>query len=308
MSALNEPIIEVSNVSQRFGDTEILRGVEFNVDAGEIVGLLGPNGAGKSTTVDLLAGLTSPSSGRVRVLGVDPATDRATITAAVGVQPQQAALFPILTVDETLALFASFHERPADLHELRARVQLEGCRGTQVRHLSGGELRRLLIGIALVGQPRVVILDEPSAGLDPASRLGIAELIRTVRAGGTTVLLTTHHLDEAEALCHGVLIMRAGQIVLHGDPAELARAHAGGGEVAFTVPVGTERSLIAEAVGEDWSETELPAGGSRITARSTAPDELLRRVTFTRGLRASGITVRETGLADVYLRAVNGEP
>lgn len=308
MSAPNEPIIEVANVSQRFGETEILRGIEFTVGAGAIVGLLGPNGAGKSTTVDLLAGLTSPSVGRVRVLGVDPATDRATITAAVGVQPQQAALFPILTVDETLTLFASFHEHPADLDELRARVQLEGCRGTQVRHLSGGELRRLLIAIALVGQPRVVILDEPSAGLDPASRLGIAELIRAIRAGGTTVLLTTHHLDEAEALCDGVLIMRAGQIVLQGAPAELARAHAGGGEVAFTVPAGTERSLIAEAVGEDWSETELPAGGSRITARSTVPDDLLRRVTFTRGLRASGITVRETELADVYLRAVNGEP
>ncbi|WP_164512775.1 ABC transporter ATP-binding protein [Leucobacter chromiireducens] len=308
MSAQAAPIIEAVDVHQRFADTEILRGISLSVHPGEIVGLLGPNGAGKSTTVDLLAGLTAPSSGSVRVLGVDPARERATITAAVGVQPQQAALFPILTVDETLALFASFHERPAELAELRARVQLDECRGTQVRRLSGGETRRLLIAIALIGRPRVVILDEPAAGLDPASRLRIAELIRDIRAGGTTVLLTTHHLDDAQSLCDQVLILVDGSIIAQGAPAELARTNTEGAELSFSIPADTPRELLTTAVGDRYQEAPPLAGSVRVSVRSADPDQLLRRITFTRGLHASGIAVREATLEDVYLRAVNGEP
>ncbi|WP_025133634.1 ABC transporter ATP-binding protein [Leucobacter sp. PH1c] len=306
MSAHPDPIIALAGARQRFGAIEILHGIDLTVRPGEIIGLLGPNGAGKSTTVDLLAGLAAPSEGSVRVLGVDPVRERATITAAVGVQPQEAALFPMLTVDETLELFASFHERPVALAELRALVALDACRATRVRHLSGGELRRLLIAIALVGRPSLVILDEPAAGLDPASRVGIAALIREIRAAGTAVLLTTHHLDEAQSLCDRILILVDGRVAREGAPDALIRAHGATAELSFTVPPGTPRELIASAVDEGWSADPVAGGGSRVTVASSDPDAALRRITFTRGLHASGVTVREATLEDVYLAAVGG--
>lgn len=203
-------VIAVHGVTRSVGETEILHGVDLVVSEGEIVGLLGPNGAGKTTTVDLIAGLERPTSGRVTVLGVDPERARSTITRSVGVQPQSAALFPTLTVDETLRLFSSFHDDPLPLDELRGRAGLTGVRRTRVKELSGGEERRLLIAIALVGRPTVVLLDEPSAGLDPEMRRDIAQLIREIRAGGATVLMTTHHLDEAQHLCDRVAIMAGG--------------------------------------------------------------------------------------------------
>ena len=300
--------VSLAGVVREVDGTRILHGIDLEVGEGEIVGLLGPNGAGKSTTVDLVVGLTVASAGSVRVLGVDPAADRRTITASVGVQPQSAALFPTLTVDETLALFAAFHDDPVPLAEIRERVGLDRVRGTRVKHLSGGEERRLLIAIALIGRPELVVLDEPSAGLDPAIRRDIAALIREIRAAGATVLMTTHHLDEAQELCDRVAIMSRGRVVLRGAPEELARELSGESELQFTVPSGTDPALLDSAVGPERSVRSVP-GGERITVRSDDPDTVLRRVTFTRGLGATGVSVRQPTLEDVYLAAVgDGAP
>lgn len=299
-------VIALRGVTRAVGETGILNGVDLDVMEGEIVGLLGPNGAGKTTTVDLITGLERPTSGTVAVLGVDPARDRSTITARVGVQPQAAALFPTLTVEETLRLFASFHEDPLPLDELRDRVGLTGVGRTRVKHLSGGEERRLLIAIALVGRPTLVLLDEPSAGLDPEIRRDIAKLIREIRAEGATVLMTTHHLDEAQQLCDRVAIMAGGRILLSGAPSDLARELAAPSEVSFTIAQGTDPALLTAAVGEQRAEQAL-AAGTRITVPSDDPDATLRRLTFTRGLQATGIAVHHPSLEDVYLAAV-GEP
>lgn len=308
-----EPLATISlrDVTQTIGGTEILRGVNLQVRPGEIYGLLGPNGAGKSTTVDLIAGLAHPSGGCVTVLDVDPEADRARITRAVGVQPQSAALFPTLSVQETLELFASFHANPLPLDELRARTGIDEVHATRVKHLSGGETRRLLIAIALVGRPELVILDEPSAGLDPGIRRQIAELIRGIRDAGATVLMTTHHLDEAASLCDRVAIMRRGRIVLEGAPDELTRTLAVGSEVSFTVnrPIDAEMeellgTVLGDAGASKAHERIAVPGGTRITARTADPDALLRRITFTRGLHATGISTRSQTLEDLYLAAV----
>lgn len=299
-------VISVQGVTRTVGETQILRGVDLDAWEGEIVGLLGPNGAGKTTTVDLIAGLERPTTGTVTVLGVDPERHRSTITASVGVQPQAAALFPTLTVDETLRLFASFHDDPLPLAELRDRVGLTQVRRTRVKHLSGGEERRLLIAIALVGRPTLVLLDEPSAGLDPEMRRDIAQLIRDIRAAGATVLMTTHHLDEAQQLCDRVAIMAEGRIVLSGSPDDLARELVAPSEVSFTVAAGTDPGLLSEAVGDTRTEQAL-AAGTRITVPSDDTDATLRRLTFTRGLHATGIAVHHPTLEDVYLAAV-GQP
>lgn len=296
-------VISVQGVTRTVGEMQILRGVDLHAGEGEIVGLLGPNGAGKTTTVDLIAGLERPTTGTVTVLGVDPERQRSTITASVGVQPQAAALFPTLSVDETLRLFASFHDDPLPLAELRDRVGLTQVRRTRVKHLSGGEERRLLIAIALVGRPTLVLLDEPSAGLDPEMRRDIAQLVREIRAGGATVLMTTHHLDEAQQLCDRVAIMDRGRITLSGSPDDLARELVAPSEVSFTVAAGTEPALLSEAVGDTRTERAL-AAGTRVTVPSDDPDATLRRLTFTRGLHATGIAVHHPTLEDVYLEAV----
>lgn len=299
-------VIAVRGVTRTLGEAQILHGVDLEVKEGEIVGLLGPNGAGKTTTVDLIAGLERPSSGSVTVLGVDPERQRSTITEHVGLQPQAAALFPSLTVDETLRLFASFHDDPLPLDELRDRVGLTRVRRTRVKHLSGGEERRLLIAIALVGRPTLVLLDEPSAGLDPEMRRDIATLVREIRAAGATVLMTTHHLDEAQQLCDRVAIMARGRIVLSGSPDDLARELAAPSQVSFTVAADTDEALLSEAVGDTRTARAL-AAGTRITVPSDDPDATLRRLTFTRGLHATGIAVHRPSLEDVYLAAV-GQP
>ncbi|WP_052492582.1 ABC transporter ATP-binding protein [Leucobacter komagatae] len=296
-------VIALHGVTRAVGEAQILHGVDLEAREGEIVGLLGPNGAGKTTTVDLIAGLERPSSGSVTVLGVDPERQRSTITENVGVQPQAAALFPSLTVDETLRLFASFHDDPLPLAELRGRVGLTELRRTRVKHLSGGEERRLRIAIALVGRPTLVLLDEPSAGLDPEMRRDIAQLIREIRSAGATVLMTTHHLDEAQQLCDRVAIMARGRIVLAGSPDDLTRALVAPSQVCFTVAQDTDPELLTAAVGEQRTERAL-AAGKRITAPSDDPDATLRRLTFTRGLHATGVAVHHPTLEDVYLAAV----
>jgi len=213
--------ISVHDLRKSYGAIEALRGVSFEVAEGEVFGLLGPNGAGKTTTVEILEGYRTRDAGDVRVLGFDPARADPSFRERIGVVLQQSQLWQILTVRETHRMFAGYYEQPRDVDEVIRLVGLEEKRDARVKTLSGGQKRRLDLGVALVGNPDLVFLDEPTTGFDPAARRAAWEMIRSLRSLGKTILLTTHYLDEAEQLADRVAVLRDGKIVREGTPAEL---------------------------------------------------------------------------------------
>jgi ABC-2 type transport system ATP-binding protein len=215
------PIIEVSNLRKRYGDRSVLAGVTFSVEPGEIFGIVGPNGAGKTTTVESIAGLRRPDGGRIRVLGLDPARDRDELRLALGVQLQSSDLPDKMRVGEALDLYASFYPDPADPAALMARFGLDGHRRTAYAKLSGGLQQRVSIALALIGNPRVAILDELTTGLDPHARRETWRLVQEIRDRGVTVLLVTHYMDEAERLCDRMAVINDGRVVAVGSPAAL---------------------------------------------------------------------------------------
>jgi len=215
------PVIDVQEVRKSYGDVHAVDGITFQVAPGEIFGLLGPNGAGKTTTMEMLEGIHAPDSGRLTVLGLDVARDASSIKERIGVQLQTAALFPQLTVEELLHLFASFYGRHVEVDVLLRSLDLEEKRAAYSKNLSGGQRQRLSVALALVNDPEVVFLDEPTTGLDPAARHGLWKLILELKAQGRTILMTTHYLEEAEAICDRVAIMDHGRILDIGTSNEL---------------------------------------------------------------------------------------
>ena len=211
-------VIEVSDLTKRYGDHTAVDGVSFSVEEGEIFGILGPNGAGKTTTVESIAGLRTPDSGTIRVLGLDPRRDRPRLRTVVGVQLQESELPDRMTVREALELFASFYDDPADPATLIEELGLGEKRDTTYRHLSGGQKQRLSIALALVGQPRIAILDELSTGLDPQARRDTWDLIELIRGRGVTVVLVTHLMEEAERLADRVAVIRDGRVIALDTP------------------------------------------------------------------------------------------
>ncbi|MFJ3666502.1 ATP-binding cassette domain-containing protein [Streptomyces sp. NPDC090106] len=227
-------VIEVSELRKSYGGRPVVDGVSFTVEEGEIFGVLGPNGAGKTTTVECVEGLRVPDAGRVRVTGLDPVADHARVARVLGAQLQESELQAKLTVREALELYASFHEHPADWRPLAERLGLTGRLGTRFAKLSGGQKQRLFIALALVGTPRIVVLDELTTGLDPRARRDTWELIEDVRAGGVTVLLVTHFMEEAQRLCDRVAVIDKGRVAALDTPAGLIRRSAGATVISFT--------------------------------------------------------------------------
>jgi ABC-2 type transport system ATP-binding protein len=215
------PAISVHNLVKHFGSRTAVAGISFDVECGEIFALLGPNGAGKTTTVEMLEGYQRPDRGEVRVLGLDPITQGGALKQEIGAMPQEGGLYPAITPREALHLFSHFYSRPGDPDALLARVGLEDRAGARYRRLSGGEKQRLSLALALVGSPRLVFLDEPTAGLDPQGRRTTWEIIEALRERQVTVLLTTHYLEEAERLADRVAILNHGELVAIGTPASL---------------------------------------------------------------------------------------
>ena len=271
--------IRVEELRKRYGEEEALRGISFEIEEGEVFGLLGPNGAGKTTTVEILEGYRARDGGRVEVLGFDPQRSERSFRERIGVVLQQSAMFPNLTVRETHALFAGYYERPRDVDEVIRLVGLDAKRDTRVRRLSGGQQRRLDLGIALVGDPELLFLDEPTTGFDPAARRAAWEMIRSLRSLGKTVLLTTHYLDEAQQLADRVAVLREGRMVTIGTPADL-----------------TGSSLEAEI--------RYRRNGELVVLRTDEPTRVLHELTaaaLARGEELEGLEVRRPTLEEVYL-------
>ena len=216
--------LDITNLRKRYGEKVAVDDLTLRVSEGEIFGILGPNGAGKTTTVECAEGLRRPDGGSVQVFGIDPYRDRAEARRMVGAQLQESQLPDKLTVAEAVELYASFYPRPADTEMLMTRLGLQDQRDARFKKLSGGQKQRLSIALALVGNPRLVIFDELTTGLDPAARRESWKLAEELRADGVTVLLVTHHADEAERLCDRVALIRSGRVAACGRPEELIQA------------------------------------------------------------------------------------
>jgi ABC-2 type transport system ATP-binding protein len=246
----NSVLVSVQNLHKHYGDLVAVRGLSFDILQGEVFGLLGPNGAGKTTTIEIIEGLRQPDSGSVRVCGLDSRQESMALKERIGAQLQSTVLPDKMRVDEALHLFAGFYRRSASVHLLLERFGLVEKRRTFFENLSGGQRQRLALALALVNDPELVLLDEPTVGLDPQLRRDIYALIERFREEGRTVLLTTHYIEEAERLCDRVAIMDRGQLVALGTPRELI-ARSGQGtrlEIHLAKPVGLDRLKLIEGV------------------------------------------------------------
>ena len=295
--------IEVKDLRVAYGERAAVDGVSFAVEPGEVVALLGPNGAGKTTTVETLEGYRSPTSGTVRVLGLDPIGDRSRVVRDIGVVLQRGGVYPVMGPLRVLKLFASYYEAPRDPGELVDLLGLGEVAATPYKRLSGGEQQRLLLALALVGRPKVCFLDEPTAGVDPAGRIAVRDVIESCRDQGVSILLTSHELDEVERVADRVVIIDHGRVLAAGAPGEV-----GGGaeEVRFSVDGKIDARELAAALGVDVTE-EAPS----LYRLSGAPSpELIARLTAwlaERSLALSDLRVGRERLEDVFLRLVRSE-
>jgi ABC-2 type transport system ATP-binding protein len=286
-------VIEVTDLRKSYGGRAVVDGVSFTVEEGEIFGILGPNGAGKTTTVECVEGLRVPGGGRIRVLGHDPVADHAEVARVLGAQLQQSELQAKLTVREALELYAAFDPHPADWRPLAERLGLTEKLGTRFGKLSGGQQQRLFIALALVGGPRVVVLDELTTGLDPRARRDTWQLIEEVRASGVTVLLVTHFMEEAQRLCDRIAVIDRGRIAALDTPAGLIRRSAGATVISFSPSAPLDERELAALPALASVERK----GERITLSGT--DETVNAVITL--LARHHITARQLRVVDATL-------
>jgi ABC-2 type transport system ATP-binding protein len=277
--------VVVEGLRKAYGEVEAVRGISFEIDSGEVFGILGPNGAGKTTTVEILEGYRDRDAGTVSVLGEDPDEAGREWRGRIGVVLQSSATYDVLTVRELLELFAGYYDRPLPVDEVVSLVGLPEKRDARVRKLSGGQKRRLDLGIALVGDPELLFLDEPTTGFDPGARRRAWETIRSVRSLGKTILLTTHYLEEAERLCDRVAVLAQGEIAALGRPGELTGA----------LPP---------------TEIRFRRDGQEVVLRTDEPTRALHELTaeaLAAGTELEGLEVRRPSLEEVYLSLTEAE-
>jgi ABC-2 type transport system ATP-binding protein len=279
---VSELAIEVRGLRKSYGDFEAVRGIDFEVRRGEVFGLLGPNGAGKTTTVEILEGYRDRTAGEVTVLGFDPGNRARELRSRVGIVLQSSGIYRHIRVREALVHFASMYPHPRDVDEVISLSGLNGKEHAPARTLSGGQLRRLDLALALVGDPDLIFLDEPTTGFDPAARRNAWDAIRSLRELGKTVLLTTHYLDEAQSLADRVAIIKDGRIMIEGAPQELT--------------AGTRSA--------PYRVTYRNRGGGLVQRETDDPTTLLHELTaaaLAQGRKLEGLTVTRPTLEDVYL-------
>lgn len=296
-----EVVIDVRDLSKHYGETRAVDRVSFVVHAGEIFGMLGPNGAGKTTTVECVEGLREPDSGSITVLGMRQGPDQQRIKGRIGVQLQSTGLYPKLSVKEVLSLFASFYPAPLSVADLIDLVGLQEKARTYTKDLSGGQRQRLSLALALVGNPDVVFLDEPTTGLDPQARRSVWDLILDLKRQGKTVVLTTHYMEEAEQLCDRVAVMDHGQIIELDRPSALIGRHFKETAIEFATPADWPLPRLREISGVT---NLLSEDGHVVIYSEDVPRTMagLLDLMSDQGLTLSDMTVRTATLEDVFLK------
>jgi len=297
---MSDAVIEVRGLRKSYGAHEAVAGIDLDVRRGDVFAFLGPNGAGKTTTVEILEGFRSRSAGDVRVLGIDPADAGPAWRNRVGCVLQESAVEPGLTVRECLALYAGYYERPRDIDETIALVGLDEKVDAPVEHLSGGQRRRLDVGLALIGDPELIFLDEPTTGFDPSARRQAWSVIAGLRALGKTVFLTTHYMDEAEHLADRIAVIAGGRMVAAGTSRALGGREQMPARISFALPEGV-----------DPEELPLPAtmDGDRVAIEEAHPLSAVKTLAdwaLARGVDLPDLDVRRPSLEDVYLHLTGG--
>ncbi len=294
-----EPVISVSGLRVSYGELEAVKGVDLEVAVGEIFAFLGPNGAGKTTTVSVLEGYLQRDAGEVRVLGIDPAEADRAWRGRVGFVLQECRMEGLLTVRETLQMYAGYYAAPRSVDETLELVGLTDKADERAGKLSGGQQRRLDVAVALVGDAELLFLDEPTTGFDPSARRQAWKVIEGLRDIGKTVMLTTHYMDEAQALADHVAVISEGRIIAAGTPDDLGGRRDAATRVSFEVPANGAGPSLETAVGGEWSREN-----GRIVLRTTDPTRSLNELTafaLANDLALEGLEVSQPRLEDVYL-------
>jgi ABC-2 type transport system ATP-binding protein len=297
--------IAVEGLKKSYGEHEAVRGIDFEVEQGEVFGFLGTNGAGKTTTIEILEGYRKRNAGAVSVLGTDPEHAEGAWRDRIGLVLQESQLDPLFTVRETLELYGGLYSSPRSIPETIELVGLKGKENARVGTLSGGQKRRVDVGVGIVGDPDLIFLDEPTTGFDPAARRDAWNMIEGLKALGKTVFLTTHYMDEAQHLSDRVAILRSGRIVAEGPPSTLGGNGAGTTVVRFRLPAG----LSAEELGRTL-DAKAEVSGAQVSFRTgDAQGSLRRLLAFAdeRKLELADLEVRRPSLEDVFLE-LTGEP
>jgi ABC-2 type transport system ATP-binding protein len=306
VAAVSEAAITVSGLRKSYGEHEAVRGVEFEVAAGEVFGFLGPNGAGKTTTIEILEGYRDRSGGEVSVLGVDPSAPNRAWRNRVGLVLQECELDPLWTVEEAVSLFACFYEKPRPVAETIELVGLGDKRGARVATLSGGQKRRADVAIGIIGDPDLIFLDEPTTGFDPSARRDAWNMIEGLKALGKTVFLTTHYMDKAQHLADRVAILREGRIVAQGRTEELGENLGRRTVIGFALNGGLGFEEVRAAV----SAATLSTAGNRVEIETEAPQAdlyALLALAEQRGAKLDELEVRRPSLEDIFLELTREE-
>jgi ABC-2 type transport system ATP-binding protein len=293
--------VEISGLVKRYGRTTAVDGLSLRAERGAVTAVLGPNGAGKTTTIEICEGYRRADEGTIRVLGLDPAADARVLRSKVGVMLQSGGIPPTVRAGEYLRVLAKFYARPAEPGLLLEWLGLTGCLGTPFRRLSGGQQQRVSLAAAVIGRPELVFLDEPSAGLDPQARHATWDLIASLRGSGTSVILTTHYMDEAQRLADRVAIVDHGRIVAEGTPADLTGT---AGQLRFRAEPGLDTDGLLAALPLGSAAKESPAGHYIVEAHDRVDPQLVAAVTAwcaERGVLAQDLRIESRTLEDVFL-------